>query len=1137
MFKNTTQQAPTWWKQPTFLAFKEAYTDRKARPLFFIGSGISRWAGLDNWKNLLINLAAYHDDTVRRDPIKPKIQALLSAVTSNHTNYQEAGSLLEHSFKQAGVNLWREALNKFLDSPELRSKRSEIHEVIAALDWSRIITTNYDVLLESAAMFSSKRFKVTHPGDKDFTRIESSTEPVIVKIHGDIADADSEIVLSKESYRSLYDKAGKNQTMFARTVGSLLRNSTVILFMGYSHDDPYFKTLFNEEMEQAVRDRVFALVPMEGKVEEFERRIDELSKELQIRFITYGPDEKHHELLEFLQYFNDPEKCDATYRVLAHVKRPTVVMLHCGGTIGAGVDRLKDRDTQSLKVVVKTSRYDLELADFSRKLIRWYQNSYNAGNDLDLDIIWEVLPEESQMFSENATSELWNEVGAQIEKILFKYFEVPCLPEHEQELTGEGKLKDLFDEEQRQYALVYPHDDLTERIFRSDFNNRYILGVVILFGTDTLAFAAPALALSLQHLPCPIIITGANQPPEELQLAARSQFYYTSDAWKNLMTTLYFLQCFGHRLTEVLVCFGDTIHNAINLRKRAIEIIPYGRDLIATRHHEPYTFRNLSWHSQYMFKLIDGIFCNNYYPINSIHYHTLVGPEEGVFADLRHIRRDALGKISERKTVGERFSSVVSFVEVSPAFPPIDVKRMISGSQQEIRAVLVEGYTSGTYPSSRRNYFSQFLKDLYENGIPAVLVSQYGILASQQEYETNSAVVEDIPVLRLYGIIPETALPLLSLLLPQISDEDWKREVENKSKLVESRMLLIKQKLDLEFQVRRNIISQEFEDITKKDKMYEKLITLHVNSKYADDNRKSQYQKRGSFRKSQWSKKSQESELQIGSDVFIILSRKDFILFLNEIIRPYERVGAAPDGFEIICNMGFELGLPLLQSYRPEVDVEPRGHKKPFFDQDDAVQKDWLKKANTLLEKVTSLIRAAAVADLRVQDITMEPDILNYPGIQPLFRSFTLPLLVKRHVMFEKKDEKYNVVTYTAEEAAFFAKLSQGCTLESEAEQHFTKLKETYLNLQLNTWIHALQVIDWLIIGIFKGVTCGLAQFLRFDQLAIQSIQVKDPGYIRTLRQATKCNVLCGDEEFLKLEFQYFEQKKTDRAVSPSRGR
>src|SRR5262249_10860097 len=158
-------------------------------------------------------------------------------------------------------------------------------------------------------------------------------------------------------------------------------------------------------------------------------------------------------------------------------------------------------------------------------------------------------------------------------------------------------------EECRQYKKIYPDEDLTEKMFRADFTNRYILGIVVLFGTDTLPFAASALGLGLQHLPCPIVFTGANQPPEDLEVADRSKFYINSDAWKNLMSSLYFLQCFGHRLKEAFVCFGDTIHNAINLRKRTIEIIPFGRDLVSSRHHEAFTFRNLSLHCQYMFKL------------------------------------------------------------------------------------------------------------------------------------------------------------------------------------------------------------------------------------------------------------------------------------------------------------------------------------------------------------------------------------------------------------------------------------------------------------------------------------------------------------------------------------------------------
>src|ERR1044071_3367840 len=182
---------------------------------------------------------------------------------------------------------------------------------------------------------------------------------------------------------------------------------------------------FGAKIYQAVRERVFALVPREGILETFEDRIQKLTKELQIKFITYSPDNHHQELLDFLKYFAEeqPNSFDSRYREIAHIRKPTVVMLHCGGTIGSKPGQTDYRNHDPLEVVTKYSRYDEGLHEFSKKLIRWYQTSYNSGEQLEIDVLWEILPVDSQMFSENASPELWDELRKKIESIIYKYFQ------------------------------------------------------------------------------------------------------------------------------------------------------------------------------------------------------------------------------------------------------------------------------------------------------------------------------------------------------------------------------------------------------------------------------------------------------------------------------------------------------------------------------------------------------------------------------------------------------------------------------------------------------------------------------------------------------------------------------------------
>jgi L-asparaginase/Glu-tRNA(Gln) amidotransferase subunit D len=1119
--------APSWLKQPTFLRFKEAYKNSD-RPLFFIGSGISLWAGLPNWKTLLLGLARDASEALREESIYEETKSLISS-----NNFQRAGSRLKAAFASIGEDQWRAALTRILNDSQLQKQESRIHDAIVDLNWHRIITTNYDGLIEAAIHRSQsgkhREAQICHPKKKNLEEIESSGKPFIFKIHGDIMDDSSPIILAEEEYLELYGK--EDPLYFQRTLGTVLRTSSVILFVGYSHNDTYVRTLFKHQMERTITDKVFAVVPREGKLEDFENKIKELTDELQIRFITYSPDNHHQELLELFEYLSDEntEKYDARYNVLSTIKKPTVVMVYCGGTIGSTPHDDEGHDNLPLEVVIKESRYDKELTEFSEKLIRWYGQSYNAGHSLQLDIKWEVLPKEQQVFSENATPELWNKIREKVELLIFKYFHAPSILSTTDSPFSNNDIRPLFEYEYNQYKEVFPSEDLSEAQFTADFSNKYILGIVLLFGTDTLAYTAPALSLGLQHLPCPIIITGANQPPQEKNLLSRSQFYVTSDAWRNLMTSLYFLQCFGHRLRETFVCFGDTVHHSVNLRKRAIEIIPFNKGASSTRYDEPFTFRNLSFYSQYMFKLIDGVFCNNYYSSNYINYSTLAGgPESSEFRDLRHIRFDALQNEPPRKTVGNYFSSSVRYVEVTPSFPLIDVQRMVEtkGSGHPLQVVLVEGYASGTYPTGHENSFSKFLSDLYQHGIPVILVSRYGILPSQQEYKTQMILGEDIPVLRLYDLVTETALPLLSLVIGSIPAAMWEMEDMDVCQRVGPRLQLIKKIIDKFFRSRPNIISEEFKDITDRDKRY---YRLRMETARLNEDAQYEIPAPNIFYLPGWGESNKESNSNDESNKesnsndhvrnFVTIPRQEFISITEEIVKPFKRVGAGPDGLAVLNNIGFKQGLLLVQTFSTK--MSKAAGFETYFERVKTDRDVLLNTANVLLADVRKWVRTAGIADVEIKEkVKVYPvDDSENKDITMPPRNFSFTIKVPRRERSSTGDEKYAALTYSHDEAAFFTKLGQGYADKSEMRE----LNSHYKRLLRDTWQHRTQALDWLVLGVFKGVAYGLAQLFRFDQWANKSIQTKTPGPQRVLREAIKCNVLLGDENYFSFKFTYFE--------------
>jgi len=229
-------------------------------------------------------------------------------------------------------------------------------------------------------------------------------------------------------------------------------------------------------------------------------------------------------------------------------RRPVVVLLYTGGTIGAEVaaDSSHIRDFHPID-----SPADPYLINFRNKIESDYRFLFGPSAPMPFDLEWEVLPPHEQLLSENADAQTWRNLGRALERIFAKY--IPPVLDDSAQPTGTDQGSTL--------RAGGTSATFGERI--------YLVGVVVLHGTDTLAFSAAALAVACQNLPCPVVITGSNQPPRMEDVRERDAIANQSDAWKNVRRGLVFLQTLGHRFTETFVCFGDTVHTGINIRSPA----------------------------------------------------------------------------------------------------------------------------------------------------------------------------------------------------------------------------------------------------------------------------------------------------------------------------------------------------------------------------------------------------------------------------------------------------------------------------------------------------------------------------------------------------------------------------------------
>ncbi|MGO8914825.1 MAG: SIR2 family protein [Stellaceae bacterium] len=255
----------------------------------FVGSGLSLWSGLPTWEELirkLIDVAAAKGATT-----KISEEALASK------QLLDAADALQLTPLEIAGTLWNE-LGFALAKPH------EIHSLVVRLGPQRFITTNYDTLLEQQLGLDGRlgRFRtVTGRQVAELADImKARSDLFIFKPHGDIADADSLVLASRDYERII----GGHANEVGRTLGTLLVTRPV-LFLGYGLRD-----LDTSLVLRTIRDRYL------GNVSDFVAVIADATEEhrnywwdrFRIRIHSYATGEAspgrrdHSPLLDLLRW-------------------------------------------------------------------------------------------------------------------------------------------------------------------------------------------------------------------------------------------------------------------------------------------------------------------------------------------------------------------------------------------------------------------------------------------------------------------------------------------------------------------------------------------------------------------------------------------------------------------------------------------------------------------------------------------------------------------------------------------------------------------------------------------------------------------------------------------------------------------
>ncbi len=184
------------------------------RAILFAGAGISMVVGLPSWQALIDHMMA---------------ELEIEGSAKDRPGLEHPILAEHYRLRRGSIGPLRSWMDREWKVSEDRVRDSRIHQILVALDFPLIYTTNYDRNLEVAFELAGKPFrKIANARDLTLADREGTQ---IVKFHGDFDD-DASLVLTESDY---FGRLSFDSPLDVKFRADAM--SRTLLFIGYSMSD------------------------------------------------------------------------------------------------------------------------------------------------------------------------------------------------------------------------------------------------------------------------------------------------------------------------------------------------------------------------------------------------------------------------------------------------------------------------------------------------------------------------------------------------------------------------------------------------------------------------------------------------------------------------------------------------------------------------------------------------------------------------------------------------------------------------------------------------------------------------------------------------------------------------------------